>query len=88
MTVTELEWQTEPHYLLDRFGHVDPSVRRLISDTTAAVRAAGGRVRYVQWEDQTGVVVAVTEQGRWLIAWDDGARSEETPFTVTAPRRD
>ena len=84
MTITDTEWQTEPRYALNHSGLIDPSVRRLINDTTTAVRAADGRVRYVQWEDETGVVVAVTEQGRWLIAWDSGARSEETPFTVTA----
>ncbi|MGW5441438.1 hypothetical protein [Nocardia asteroides] len=88
MTVTELEWQTEPRYALNEYGLIDGQARWLIRNTVANVRAAGGRVRHTHFEDRTGVVDAVTETGSWLIAWDDGTRSEETPFTVTAPLRD
>lgn len=85
MTVTAMDWQTEPHYALNIYGLIDAPVRRLIADTTAAVRAAGGRVRHAHWEHQTGTVIGVTDQGRWVISWDHGARTEETALTVCAP---
>ena len=60
MAVTEMEWQTKPTYALNKYGYIESPVRYLIEDTTAAIRAAGGRVRHTHWEHQTGTVTSVT----------------------------